>query len=107
VLTVNRLVAERESVGDAALPELVGGACGAKLEPGCSRVRQAGWLTVVEQGVAAVELADCAVGDCKGLADESDGGKGDGGDLDHFEGGWGVAVKLLEGVERLDCWFGL
>lgn len=63
-------------------------------------------LAVAEERVAAVELADGAVGGGEGLADESDGGKGDGGDLDHFEGGWGVEVELLRDVERngLLCW---
>ena len=107
MLAVDRLVTGRQSVGDAAIPELVGGACGAKLEPGCSRVRQAGWLAIVEQGIAAVKLADGAVGDGKGLSDKSDGGKGDGGDLDHFEGCWGVEVKLLvvfgDWIVVLDC----
>lgn len=63
-------------------------------------------LAVAEERVTAIELADGAVGGGEGLADEGDGGKGDGGDLDHFEGCWGVGGKLLEVVKRngLLCW---
>ena len=45
--------------------------------------------TVVEEVEAAIELANVArssSGSGKSLADKSDGGKGESGDLDHFEG---------------------
>jgi len=70
VLAVSGLAAQGECVGDALVPESVGGA-------------------VVEQAVAAIELANGACvsnGGGKSLADKRDSGKGDGGDLDHFGG---------------------
>lgn len=42
VLAVDGLVAEGEGVGDAALPELVVGACGEMSESGRGRVKQRG-----------------------------------------------------------------